>query len=279
MSALRSLFSFSIGGLTAAAVLAAQFVASPAAAQNEDADTEVVSEVTDAETSETSDADGSGEAKPDDMRSEMPSETFDPTQKPAFELGRPLRVLYEMKGSRRNAPTLDGYLWGFSESDGSVFFVEPVNKRRPQEEPDGEPIEIIHEDQLKGIADAAQRGGGGKFKYIPGEWDFRRLKLATVDSFAFSREYQVTDVVAEMKEKEAPMIAAAEPEPITREVAEAATPPAVQRQPPPAPPAAVPAPVAAEGPAVLEQVKGMPDMYKWILGGAAILIILFVIRR
>ena len=217
------------------------------------------------------DAAMNGEATDEAMSEEphkKPSELFDGSQSPEYDFGKPIKVYYEKKGTR-DRKGKKGWWWGLSK--GTYWFIEPINPRRELEAPDREPLEIIEESELKGISDEKTT-----FKYIPGQTNWGQLSLATVGSSIFQKEQQVTDVLKQMRREEREEELAAAPAPVTEKPAVAA--PAAPRTPVAAPPAAVPAPAEVPGGAV-DQVKNMPDLYKWIIGGVAILIILFFFLR
>ena len=229
---------------------------------------------TDVEAGETAMA----EAGDDAADERPPSESFDGSVTPEYKLDNPLKVYYETK-RMRNGQGKNAWWWGVSE--GTYWFLEPINSREPLKPPTGE-WEVFEESQLKGVM-----GDGKRFRWAAGETPWEGFKRATVEEPGFVREFKTTNVLGEMKAEEArererklaeSMRATPDAAPAAQPVVQPAAAPTAA-PPVAAPPAAAPAEPVAEEPALVEQVKGLPDMWKYIIGIGAVLIILFFVFR
>ena len=243
-------------------------------AQTEDADAEDAEDA-DAKDADAKDADDELDVIDDTMTpSEAKLAAFDGRVTPAYEFDKPLWVYYETK-RQKDLRGSTGWLWGLSPGH---FFIERAGRGGKNATPSGK-WQVFDYDQLKGVLSDGKNNAGFAFKFDPNIHNWKNIYTSTVGKMAF-RDVMEVDAVYENLEKaaeaerkelipveevEAP-VAAAPPAP--RPVAPAAAPERAPEQ--------APAPAANEA---VDQLKALPDMYKWAIGIGAVLVILFFVRR
>lgn len=228
-------------------------------------------EDTDADAGDSADDAADAEMADDPESMMTPSEAklaaFDTSVTPAYQFNKPLWVYFEGKGAKARRGKY-GWLWGMSPG---YFFIETAGPRGKTETPSGDFKSYSYE-QLNGVL------AESLFKFDPKKHSWKNVSTPTVASFSFRRQYDVETPYNDLKDaaaEERKQLVAVQAEPESAATVAAA--PSAAPAAPSAPAAPAQQPVAAAG--AVDQIKGMPDMYKWAIGIGAVLLILFFIRR
>lgn len=196
---------------------------------------------------------------------------FDPGVTPAYEFNKPLWVYYETKRQKARKGSY-GWLWGLSDGH---FFIERAGRGGKNATPKRK-WQVFDYDEINGVL-ADEKGSGYAFKFDPNIHSWKNIYTSTVGKNSFRTSLDVDTVYEDLeraaKAERDQLIAVEEVAP------EAAAPPAPRpAAPAPAPDAPEPVDEPAAGEAV-DQLKALPDMYKWAIGIGAVLVILFFVRR